>query len=143
MAVEEIAIHPVKEVYSYDQAEESSYVSMAKSTWIWDGNAAANYSDVYAETYNSSYRLYSKDCTNFASQCLESGGKPYREGPRKSDTAWYYGWLSWFTSYTWAGAHNLCMHMYNSTNSNFWPNSIYEIAKGDLIFVDWDRGYYW
>lgn len=29
--------------------------------------------------------------------------------------------------------------MYNYTNSNLFPTSIYEIAKGDLIFADWDR----
>jgi len=139
MAVEEITIHPVEEAYSYDQVEESGYGSVASSPWYWNGIAAVNYSDAYAKTYNSSYRIYSEDCTNFASQCLKAGGKPYRDGPRTDYSSWYYGWLTWFTSYTWAGAHNLVMHMYNYTNSNLFPTSIYELAKGDLIFADWDR----
>ena len=113
--------------------------ALSTTVWLWNGNSAAAYSDQYAINYNNSYRAYSNDCTNFASQCLKAGGKiEINNGDRTRYDSWYYGLFTFTTSYTWAGAHNLAVHLYNYTNTNCFPSSIYEYDKGDLLFADWE-----
>lgn len=110
--------------------------SLTLASWAWNGNAAGTYSDQYALNYNSNYRSYSEDCTNFASQALYAGGKPYRDGNRTEYPYWFYGMFTFTTNYSWAGSMNLATHLWGYTNSDLFPTSIFQIERGDLIFFD-------
>lgn len=72
----------------------------------YDREAAAAYARRWATSYNSAYKQFTNDCTNFISQALYAGGWTFTgsEFSRTANTTWYYGSLS--QSYTWAGAHN-------------------------------------
>lgn len=41
---------------------------------VYDGEAAAEYAILWARGENPNYEHYSKDCTNFVSQCIYAGG---------------------------------------------------------------------
>jgi hypothetical protein len=105
--------------------------------WVWNGAACRAYSDRHAISRNSSYRDYDNDCTNFASQCLEAGGKAYRDGDRQDKKYWFYGSLQITTSYSWAGAQNLAAHLLDHTNSGN-PTRISDMRIGDIVFYDRD-----
>ncbi len=116
--------------------------------WEYDRDKAAQYSDKYAypddpEKASPGYRHYGqdKDCTNFVSQALEAGGKPYKKGDRTSNRSWYYGWFSWTTSYTWGGSDNLFKHLRDYTDSEITTN-MNNLEKADLIFIDIDNDGY-
>jgi len=111
--------------------------------WTYDRDAAVEYADQYALNPNEDYRFYDdSDCTNFASQVLKAGDKPYRSGDRDDNNAWYYGMFKWTTSYSWAASNNLYKHLSEHTESEqFSEDNFSNLEKGDLIFIDFgDNG---
>jgi len=107
--------------------------------WTYDRTKAVEYADKYATSPNDDYRYYDdNDCTNFVSQSLEAGKKPYRNDTRTSDNAWYYGWYTWTTSYTWAASNNLFRHLQNHTDSEIITDFTL-LQKGDLIYMDYNN----
>ncbi len=131
-----------KEPEKDDNNLEKNYI------WEYDRDKAAKYSDKYAypddpEKASPGYRHYGKhkDCTNFVSQSLEAGGKPYIDGSRTSNRSWYYGWFNWTTSYSWAGSDNLFKHLRDYTGSKITTN-MGSLEKADLIFIDIDNNGY-
>lgn len=76
----------------------------------YDGEKAARYAKKYASTpgsesgYNSYYKAYDADCTNFASQCLRDGGliptssSSKAFGTNNETSAWYHDqYIRWDT----------------------------------------------
>jgi len=77
----------ITDIYLDDfcSGKESDTVSSARITQ-YDVDAAINYSDKYAVSYNPSYSNYNSiggDCANYVSQCLFAGGIPMTDG-------WYW-----------------------------------------------------
>jgi hypothetical protein len=103
----------------------------------YDRNAAAAYARRYALNYNTSYKSFTNDCTNFISQALYAGGWTYTgsEFSRTSNTTWYYGSLS--QSYTWAGAHNHYLFHANMDRSWIAEQSAWLII-GEPINIDFE-----
>ncbi len=60
-----------------ESIEEDQKIELTKSNEKIAGYSptkAKEYAHKWADSYNSAYNKYSKDCTNFVSQCLEAGG---------------------------------------------------------------------
>lgn len=102
--------------------------------------AMVTYAVAYWDTYNSSYREYTNDCTNFISQIMSAGGWTYVGSgilDRADNSKWYYGSFTSTTSYTWAGAENWYWFATGSTRTTVIPN-IWNLALADVLQADWD-----
>jgi hypothetical protein len=111
------------------------------ATGGYNEDAAANYANAWAKSYNTAYRRWSDDCTNFVSQALRAGGQP--------DTPdWYYNANG--QSGSWINAQNMdsWLDTYSgAVNEGSWgPSHAYDaktpstIWKGDVIQYNWDNG---
>lgn len=88
-----------REVQEKDRLDEIWYqeIQNRPDTYAtsYDVDSATKYAKDHAEKYNKDYNKYSKDCTNFVSQCLEAGGismdKPSTipEGVKDTTKYWY------------------------------------------------------
>jgi hypothetical protein len=100
-------------------------------------SAATNYAYTYWSNYNSSWRTYGNDCTNFVSQAVYTGGWPYDEtGSRTASDTWYYGMFTATTSYSWAGAHNFYQFT-NQSGRAFIATYFSDMLPGDVLQADW------
>ena len=117
------------------EAEERPSEPGPHILWTWNGAAAAQYSDTWAERINPNYREYPNDCTNFVSQCLSAGGKDQVGSVinRPNDDVWFYGSFEATTSYTWGGAQNLYRHLVLHTNSTL--ENLLALRPGDVIIL--------
>lgn len=100
----------------------------------YNRTAAVNYAFQYATTPNSAYTNFSRDCTNFISQCLLAGGISMHTGGAK------YGWDSWYykngSDYSSAWTVADAFHNYLSYSVCQINNSItdyYGCSLGDII----------
>jgi hypothetical protein len=108
----------------------------ASSYATYSPSAAVNYAYTYWSNYNSSYRAYSNDCTNFISQVVRAGGWPFDEvGERTTNNAWYYGLFTWTTTYSWAGAHNFNLFFAQSGRGSS-ARYFSDLRTGDLLQAD-------
>ncbi|MCI8331321.1 MAG: hypothetical protein HFE78_00625 [Clostridiales bacterium] len=89
----------------------SSFMVLTLQPTAFDDSAAQVYADKYVTKYNSSYKSYSADCTNFVSQCLAAGGLA------QTDNWWYkkgvVGTLFDTHSHAWSVADDLKNYMKN------------------------------
>jgi hypothetical protein len=102
--------------------------------------AMVTYAVAYWDTYNSSYRAYDNDCTNFISQIMSAGGWTYVGSgifDRTNNGKWFYGSWTSTTSYTWAGAENWYWFATGSMRTTVIPN-IWNLALADVLQADWD-----
>ena len=99
-------------------------------------SAAVNYAYTYWSNYNTAYRAYDNDCTNFISQAVRAGGWPFDEvGERTANDTWYYGSFTWTTSYSWAGAHNF--NLFFAQSGRGWSAQYFaDMLVGDLLQAD-------
>ena len=99
-------------------------------------SAAVNYAYSYWSSYNSAYRAYDNDCTNFISQAVKAGGWPYDDvGERTASNTWYYGSFTFTTSYSWAGAHNF--NLFFAQSGRGWAAQYFsDLLAGDLLQAD-------
>lgn len=99
-------------------------------------STAVNYAYTYWSSYNSAYRAYDNDCTNFISQAVRAGGWPFDEtGERTANDTWYYGSFTWTTSYSWAGAHNF--NLFFAQSGRGWAATYFsDMIAGDLLQAD-------
>ncbi len=102
-------------------------------------NLATAYADKYALSYNSAYRTnpLGGDCANFVSQSLFAAKRPFMNGSKDSNAAWWYdsGWFG-TQSYTWGGAKNLFANL-TLYSYGMSVSSAMNALPGDLIFADW------
>jgi hypothetical protein len=85
-----------------DQEEEE------RLTYQYDRLRAVQYAEKWWNSYNSAYKKFENDCTNFISQCLHAGEAPMRGYP-KPGTGWWMRNNNW--SYSWSVAHSLRMYL--------------------------------
>lgn len=86
---------------------------------------------------NPNYNRYDSDCTNFISQVLAENRVAQVQGSRKDDSSWYYEWgIIARPSYTWAGAHNLYMHLRDYSSNIKRITSTAGLKVGDIISFD-------
>lgn len=81
-----------------ESIEEDQKIELTKSNEKIAGYSptkAKEYAHKWADSYNSAYNKYSKDCTNFVSQCLEAGGLAEKKpssvpsGTMETTSYWY------------------------------------------------------
>jgi hypothetical protein len=96
---------------------------------------ARRYALKHAKNYNSNYREFDNDCTNFVSQCLKAGGWEYDGGYHRSPKNWYY--YTYFQTWTWVNAHYLYWFLQYSNRSEPADGTM-SLSVGDLVFADWD-----
>lgn len=126
----------------------SSYADAPRKS-AWNPTNATNYALKYALNPNSNYVVFPNDCTNFVSQIMRAGGwKDTATKQSTQDSSWYY---TSKTSYaqTWSTAHGLRNRLNNGyelgaeklSRSFGGVGGVYlnnKIAKGDVVFADWD-----
>lgn len=98
--------------------------------------AIVNYAYTYWNKYNSAYRRFASDCTNFISQALNRGGWGQITGWYTSSDVWWYNYTS--QSYTWAGAENFYQFTGRRPRA-FSANGFYQLVPGDIVQADWNR----
>lgn len=96
--------------------------------------AMVNYALQYWSSYNTSYRTFSNDCTNFISQVLRRGGWDFDYGWYRSSNNWWYN--SWNQTWTWAGAEN--WSRFAPRRTTFLDNT-YRLLPSDMMQMDFDR----
>lgn len=111
-----------------------------EGVFAYNPTAAANYALTYwgpaSSNYNSAYREYSNDCTNFISQAMKAGGWVYDEvGERTASNTWYYGMFTATTSYSWAGAHNF-NQFFAQSGRGFALQYLADLWVGDVLQAD-------
>lgn len=99
-----------------------------------------DYANRYWKYYNDYYRTYDNDCTNFISQAMHAAGWTMvgSEYGRADTRRWNYGYYSWTTSYTWAGAHNWWWYAHRSGRTSSRDN-VWKMWQGDVLQLDYGR----
>lgn len=103
--------------------------------------AMADYAKRYWSNYNTAYRAYTNDCTNFISQAMRAGGWGFVGSgywDRTDNSKWYYGSYTWTTSYSWAGAENWYWFARNSGRT-YGLSSVWYMGLADVLQIDFDR----
>jgi len=92
--------------------------------------------------YNTAYRTFTNDCTNFISQSVAAGGWTAVTGWYQSDDAWWYISSPMLfapgQSYTWAGAQNWSKFI-SRRGRGYTVSSIGELALGDILQIDFQN----
>jgi hypothetical protein len=109
----------------------------------YDYTAMYNYAIRYWDNYNSEYRNYGNDCTNFISQIMFEGGWDGVTGwPWETDdySKWWYDLAAaGLTSYSWAGA-NAWGYFAQVYSQRTTPLAyVDELLVTDVLQVDWDH----
>ncbi|WNF37415.1 amidase domain-containing protein [Bacillaceae bacterium IKA-2] len=103
---------------------------------------AVRYAERWWNDYNTVYKKFDDNCTNFISQCLHAGGAPMAVGTSRSKGWWYRG-NNW--SFSWSVAHSLRWYL---SGSKVGLRAIEvvkpeELIKGDVICYDFDGDGKW
>jgi Putative amidase domain len=98
---------------------------------------AVQYAERWWNSYNPAYKKFENDCTNFISQCLQTGGAPMRGYPNRG-TGWWYRNSNW--SYSWTVAHALRIYLGNSKSGlrTKEVSSPHQLLLGDVICYDFE-----
>ncbi|MDT7805889.1 MAG: hypothetical protein QOI78_9322 [Actinomycetota bacterium] len=130
-------------------------VATAGQAAAYDGNAAANYADIWAKARNSDYPAFDADCTNFVSQAVSHGGFSmvnYLQSPNSVYSWWIEravgSQFSWSLTWSVANSYYNFLLAYSpggvregtapGTATNYYtPDSV---ITGDVLFYDWGQG---
>jgi len=110
----------------------------------YDRVASVAYAKQYALTYNSAFKHFNNDCTNFVSQSLNAGGWEMVTGYYTNQDVWWYacalpGGYVCNASYTWGAAYNFRQFLNTSPgNRTVAAQQLSNLFTGDIIFADWD-----
>jgi len=92
--------------------------------------------------YNTAYRTFTNDCTNFISQGVANGGWTAVTGWYQSDDAWWYTFypfpLAPGQSYTWAGAQNWS-NFVARRGRGYLVSTMSELSPGDVLQIDFQN----
>ncbi|KKB35668.1 amidase domain-containing protein [Bacillus thermotolerans] len=92
-------------IYSHESdAGEPIEEPEQRRAFRYDRLKAVQYAERWWNSYNSAYRKFDVDCTNYVSQCLHAGGAPMVGYPDRS-RGWWMRNNNW--SYSWSVAHAL------------------------------------
>ena len=141
-----------------EQASQRTPVGPVRAAWrvrargrryadiiTYDRDAARDYADRYALSYNPAYVAFGADCANFASQSARAGSMPVTSGT--VDSGWWYDRNG--TSGT--GDDKYSMSWINVTRQNSfwngrradWVASINDLGRGDFVYYDWSGDGVW
>lgn len=114
----------------------------SEKRFSYDRRSAVQYAERWWNSYNSEYRTFDVDCTNYVSQCMHAGGAPMRGAPDRGNGWWYQG-ESW--SYSWAVAHSLRWYLSGSTFGlkGKEMDSAQDLIPGDIICYDFEGDGKW
>ncbi|MFD1361335.1 amidase domain-containing protein [Lentibacillus salinarum] len=135
----EIVDHKIAErPYRTDNKAELETAALREPVgerFSYDRRSAVQYAERWWNSYNSAYRTFDVDCTNFVSQCMRAGGAPMRGAPDRGN-GWWYQDDNW--SYSWAVAHSLRWYLSGSTSGlkGKEMESARELMPGDIICYD-------
>ena len=101
--------------------------------------AMIDYANAHWSNYNSDYRSYDNDCTNFISQAMAAGGWGHVDGDRTNNASWYYGWFTFTTSYSWAGAENWYWFAIDHSARTSFLENVWHMLPSDVLQMDFDR----
>ncbi|ARI78217.1 amidase domain-containing protein [Halobacillus mangrovi] len=98
---------------------------------------AVRYAERWWDSYNSAYKHFDLDCTNYISQCLRAGGAPTWGLPNRARGWWYTG-KNW--SYSWAVANSLRWYLSGSRQGLTAKevSSADQLTPGDVICYDFE-----
>ncbi len=110
----------------------------------YDRGASVDYAKAHALSYNTAFKAFNDDCTNFVSQSLLAGGWQMVLGYYTNNDVWWYGCAlpggyTCHASYTWGAAFNF--HEFLGTSPGQRTNFVQyygDVWPGDIIFADWD-----
>jgi hypothetical protein len=111
----------------------------------YDRDAAADYADRYALSYNPGYVRFGADCADFASQGARAGGMPVTSGD--FNNGWWYDKNGTSSvaddhySLSWINVPKQ-MSYWNGRRSD-WATSISGLGRGDLVYYDWSGDGAW
>lgn len=114
-------------------AEQRTYAAYAQI----NRSAIVSYAYKYWSTYNSAYRKFSSDCTNFVSQAVRAGSWNFRTGWYRSDSAWWYDKYG-IQSWTWAGANNW-FQFTKKRPRGYIARYFSDMQPGDILQADLNR----
>lgn len=113
---------------------------------IYDRAKAVGYANKWWNSYNSAYRHFEDDCTNYVSQSLFAGGAPMSLGSRAS--GWWYkgsGGSGDVWSYSWTVANAFRWFLSNNRAGLIAEevDSPNQLTLGDVICYDFDGDGKW
>ena len=91
------------------------------------------YANKYWDTYNSSYRSFTNDCTNFVSQAMREGGWANDTGLWNDDHNWWYNSLN--QTHSWGGAENWYKFARVNSGRVTAASNVYSLRPGDVLQV--------
>ncbi|HEX7308810.1 amidase domain-containing protein [Lentzea sp.] len=103
----------------------------------YDYGAMYNYAIAHWDNYNSAYRTFDNDCTNFISQIVEAGGWTHESGFYQDNHYWWYNFLN--QTYSWAGAHNWGLYAQVYSHRTAPLANVYEMLTTDVLQADWEN----
>lgn len=108
---------------------------------IDDVAGADAYGDRHVFNYNSDFKAYNNDCTNFVSQIMDAGGWNEKTGWYRSNNAWWYNHNPTNrlenNSWTWSGANNF-FHFARGHRTESRGN-VWNMQKGDAVNLDFEK----
>lgn len=125
-------IYDNKVINPTEKQNESVSASRAMALSSYNYTAMANYLEMYWYDYNPTYRSFSSDCTNFASQALRHGGWEYVNGNYRDSNYWWYGAIN--QSWSWTGVEYLGNFALSSGRC-YMLNSVWNLGVGDILQV--------
>lgn len=110
--------------------------SPERLAYTYDRRKAVQYAERWWNDFNPAYRKYTDDCTNFISQCLQTGGIPTWGNPNRAKGWWMSG-KSW--SYSWTTAHAFYLLLASSSGIRTRRvSNPQELNLGDIICIDFE-----
>jgi hypothetical protein len=98
-------------------------------------SATISYATTYWSNYNRGFRSFGNDCTNFASQCVSSGGWTMVSGWYLSQSVWWYNFLN--QSRTWVNSNDFAWFTYTRPRG-YILQYVNQLQPGDILQADWD-----
>ena len=124
-----------------ENTSASSSMTMAALSGGFNPNTAANYATSYWNSYNSAYRTYGNDCTNFTSQALNWTGWQHAGGWYDDAHYWWYStnpvvaWGGRSEARSWINVHYFyffARYANRATNAQY----LTDFRVGDTLQVD-------
>jgi hypothetical protein len=134
---------PEREVEKEKQSEKIERFKPDRSlSFHYNRMKAVQYAENWWNTYNTKYKKFENDCTNFISQCMHEGGAPLYGMPNRSK-GWWYTSNNW--SYSWSVANALMWFLASSEKGLKAKevSSADQLIPGDVICYDFDGDGNW
>jgi hypothetical protein len=129
--------HTLKVSKDFEISKDTSLETVTQANSL-NRAAIVEYAYKYWENYNSEYRRWDNDCTNFVSQAVREGGWTFVKGFYRSSKHWWYikGFLFLHNqTWSWAGAQNWYEFISQRPRGDV-ADYTYEMEPGDILQMD-------